>query len=129
MPIHAAATLVALLSLFTAALAFHVSVGRFRLRIPHGEGPSHELSRRIRAHMNSVEHLVPVGLLLLSYALLDGDSRIIVAVGAVALLGRALLTLGILKKGAFSARRIGASLTYLVEAALAVLVLLRASAG
>jgi uncharacterized membrane protein YecN with MAPEG domain len=118
-----AITVVALLSLITTGLAFNVSVGRFRHHIPHGEGPNHELARAIRAHMNSVEHLLPLGLLLFGYAWLDGDPTMLGAIGAAAILARMSLTIGILVKGAFPARRFGAFATYALEVALVALVL------
>jgi uncharacterized membrane protein YecN with MAPEG domain len=126
MQIALAGTFVALLSLVTAGLAFNVSVGRFRGRIPHGEGPNRELARAIRAHMNSVEHLVPIGLLLLAYALLAGSPTVITALGSIALLARIALSIGILRKGAFRLRQLGAFATYAIEAALGPLVLVAA---
>lgn len=121
-----AAVFVALLALVTVALAFNVSVGRFRERIPHGEGSNRELARAIRAHMNSVEHLVPIGLLLLSYGLLEGSPAAIAALGSSAVLARIALSIGILRKGAFRFRQLGAYVTYGIEAVLGALVLLAA---
>jgi uncharacterized membrane protein YecN with MAPEG domain len=126
MPLQLAATFIAILVLLTIGLAFNVSVGRFRHRIPHGEGPKHELARAIRAHMNSVEHSLPIGLLLLTYALLEGNPRAILAIGTVAVVARVALTAGILIKGAFPWRRYGAFVTYAVEALLVALVLVAA---
>ncbi len=126
MQIALAVVFVALLSLLTVGLAFNVSLGRMRHRIPHGEGPNRELARATRAHMNSVEHLVPLGLLLLSYALLGGTSAAIVSIGIVAVVARVALSVGILRKGAFPLRRFGAYATYLLEALLVALALVAA---
>jgi uncharacterized membrane protein YecN with MAPEG domain len=128
MPLEIAASYAAVLVRLTAALALNVSYGRLRHGIPHGEGPNRELARAIRAHMNSVEHSIPVALLLVSYALLAGDARVIAALGTTTVLARVLLSIGILLKGAFSARRIGALTTYAVEGLLAVLILVRTGA-
>lgn len=117
----------ALLAFVTSALALNVSRGRIVHRIPHGEGPKGELSRAIRAHANSVEHLVPIGFLLLGYALLAGNETVVIVHGAVTLAARLFLSIGILRKGFFGVRRLGALLTYLVEASLTVLVLLAAA--
>ncbi|MBC7172958.1 MAG: MAPEG family protein, partial [Polyangiaceae bacterium] len=73
-----------------------------------------------------VEHLVPMGLLLLSYALLDGSTAAIVSLGAVAVVGRVAISIGILRKGAMVVRSYGAYVTYLVEALLVGLALVRA---
>jgi uncharacterized membrane protein YecN with MAPEG domain len=124
-----AATFVALLALVTTGLALNVSYGRLRHRIPHGEGPNRELARAIRAHMNSVEHLVPLGLLLLCFAGLGGDPMLLRWVGAVAVVARVALTVGILVKGAFMARRLGAWVTYAIELGLVGLVLQEALLG
>lgn len=122
------AVFIALLGLASALLAMNVSRGRIVLRIPHGEGPNHELSRAIRAHANSVEHLVPIGLLMLTYALMAGDARIVVLIGTVAVVSRVMITVGILKKGLFRLRTVGAFGTYLVELGLVVVVLIAATA-
>jgi uncharacterized membrane protein YecN with MAPEG domain len=128
MPLELAALFVAILVLLTVGLAFNISVGRFRQRIPHGEGPNRELARAIRAHMNSVEHSLPIGLLLLCYALLAGDPTVILWVGTAAVAARIALSVGILLKGAFLWRRFGAWATYVVEVGLVVLVV-EAAAG
>jgi uncharacterized membrane protein YecN with MAPEG domain len=128
MLLELASSFVAVLLLFTVGLALNVSYGRMRHRHPHGEGPSRELARASRAHKNSVEHSVPIAVLLVCYALLQGDAAVIAALGAAAVTARVSLTVGILRKGAFSARRFGAYATYLVEGVLCVLVLLRAGA-
>jgi uncharacterized membrane protein YecN with MAPEG domain len=128
MQVELAAIFIATLALLTVGLAFNVSVGRFRQRIPHGEGPNQELSRAIRAHMNSVEHSLPIGLLLLGYALLAGNPTVIVVLGALAVGARIALSIGILRKGAFAWRRYGAFATYGLEVSLIGLVLLAATA-
>lgn len=111
----AAALLVALLCLLTVALAFNVSRERIKYRVPHGEGPNHELSRSIRAHMNSVEHLVPLGLLLVLAGQLGVTEEIVIPFGAAAIVARLLLSAGILLKGRFVLRRWGAYSTYVIE--------------
>ena len=126
MQLELAALFVAVLVLLTAGLAFNVSVGRFRHHIPHGEGPNRELARAIRAHMNSVEHSLPIALLLLTYALLDGKSLALLSIGTVAVVARIALTIGILRKGAFFWRRYAAFVTYGLEALLVTLVMVAA---
>jgi uncharacterized membrane protein YecN with MAPEG domain len=128
MPLATAAVFIAILTLITAGLAFNISVGRFRRHIPHGDGPNHELARAIRAHMNSVEHSLPIGLLLLTYALLQGNPSAIPWIGTVAVVARIALSVGILRKGAFSWRRYGAFVTYALEVLLVALVLVAAAA-
>lgn len=110
-----AAVLIALLCLVTVALAFNVSRERIKYRVPHGEGPNHELARSIRAHMNSVEHLVPLGLLLVLAGTLGVAEEVVVGLGSAALLARLLITAGILMKGRFVLRRWGAWGTYAIE--------------
>ena len=123
MPLELAAVFIAILVFVTAGLAFNISVGRFRHHIPHGEGPNRELARPIRAHMNSVEHSLPIGLLLLTYALLKGNATAILWIGTAAVVARIALSIGILRKGAFSLRRYGAFVTYAIEVLLVVLVI------
>ena len=126
MSLELAAVFIAVLVLLSVGLAFNISVGRFRHHIPHGEGPNRELARAIRAHMNSLEHSLPIGLLLLTYALLEGNPTAILSIGTVAVVARIALSLGILRKRAFAWRRYGAFVTYALEALLVALVVVAA---
>jgi len=122
-----ASGLVAALCALTTLLALNVSWGRIVHRVPHGEGPNHELSRSIRAHGNSVEHLVPLGLMLLAAGLLRAPAIAVGILGGAAIVARVLLSYGILAKGRFSFRRIGAWSTYAIELGLVGLVAYTAS--
>ena len=109
------AALVAAHCLLVTLLALNVSRERIVKRVPHGEGPNHELARSIRAHANAVEHLVPIGLLLFAAASVDASPLAIAVLGGASLVARVSLTLGILVKGRFGLRRAGAYGTYAIE--------------
>ncbi len=108
-----------LTTLLVTGLGLQVSRLRGRHRVgPEGPLPV-ELVRPVRAHANATEW-VPLGLLLLLVLELSGaGSRFTLHLcGGTLLLGRALHAAGFYGKNGLS--RLGAGLTYLVVAAMAV---------
>lgn len=96
-------------------LSINVSRIRLKERIANGDGGNPILKRAIRAHANAVEHLVVVGLQLLTLVSVapDAVSWMPLLVGAYTG-SRLLHALGALK-GRLPLRQIGATGTYIVE--------------
>jgi uncharacterized protein len=126
-PIHAA-VFAALSLLLLWALALRTTLIRIRARVFVGDGGLAPLRRATRSHGVSVEHLVPLMLLLLCLELLGADKRLVDAFGVAILVARMLHVFGFVN--AFYRIRIGGmTLTYLLEPALALVVLQRAVAA
>jgi uncharacterized membrane protein YecN with MAPEG domain len=114
---------------YAALLAFvflALSVGVIRLRqsrkIGIGTGGDRDLERAMRVHSNFAEY-VPLALLLLAMAELQGASRIVLHVlGALLLIGRCAHAWG-LSKAIFQLRSVGVVLTFGVIAAAALILL------
>jgi len=116
-------------TLLLALLALNVSRVRIREKVSHGDGGVLALKKAIRAHGNGVEHLVVVGLQVLTLELLQASPTIVATLVVVFTASRVLHAVSML--GAFpSMRRVGAVGTYASElgAAAALLVLLVARA-
>ena len=63
-------------TLLLALLAFNVSRLRMRERVAHGDGGVLPLKKAIRAHGNGVEHLVVVGLQVLTLELMGASGTL-----------------------------------------------------
>jgi uncharacterized membrane protein YecN with MAPEG domain len=123
MPVPVTAILTAVLGLLMVSLATRISMLRMRHKISLGDGGNPEVLRAVRAHGNTAEH-VPIFLLLaLVYELSEGGDSFLIGVAAVFVLTRGLYTIGLLGRGFHRLRMLGALLTYLSQAALALGVL------
>lgn len=112
--------------LLVLVLAYRVVMVRRATRTGLGTGGSTALEQRIRAHGNAVEYL-PMGLLAIALLELTGHAGWLVhALGASLLLGRVLHAWGLsTSAGTSQGRFLGTLLTWLVFAAMAVLLVWR----
>ncbi|MCK9488297.1 MAG: MAPEG family protein [Xanthomonadales bacterium] len=114
----------ALAMLLVVTLAVRVMLRRRQARIGLGNGGDAELGRRVRAHANALENLVPGLLLLLLLELLVIAPLWLHLAGATLLLGRALHAVGLSRSGGVSfGRGAGMLLTWLVLLAMALVLL------
>lgn len=95
-------------------LALNVSRLRMRERVPNGDGDKVVMKRAIRAHANGVEHVTVFGLLVLALSLTGVPPLVLSALVLVFSLARVAHAHGMLA-ASFPARRLGASLTFLLE--------------
>ena len=110
-------------SLLILALGINVSRLRGKYNVFRGDGGHAELQNAVRAHGNVVEHMPLLLLLLLVAELCGGSSMMIHVFGGTLVVARVLHAVGFLRsKQAFSIP--GAGLTYLLEAALPIYLLL-----
>jgi uncharacterized membrane protein YecN with MAPEG domain len=127
MPPSHSALYAALSMLLLTALGVRISLIRLRERVFYGDGDLRVLRRSSRAHAVSVEHLLPLLLLLLIFELLGARKPLVDAFG-IAILGSRLVHIFAFLIGSAWIRYTGATLTYLTEAALAGFVLARLAA-
>lgn len=117
----------ALLLLLVTLLAVNVSMLRMRLKISLGDGGDKTMNKAIRAHANALEHSLPFILLLLFREQQVGCARGLTAIAITFVVARVLHAAGMLG-GPFILRRVGASVTLVLELWLA-LALLRTAIG
>jgi hypothetical protein len=129
MELKVTAVSAALLGLLLVALATRISQLRVRHKVPWGDGGNPALLRAIRAHGNTAEYAPLFLLLALVYELAAGATAFLVASCAAFVLARLVFTAGLLGHGLHSLRMLGALLTYLLLAGLALAVLWKAVAG
>ena len=114
----------AILGLLAAILTVNVIVNRVRAKVDVADGDVAALGQAIRAHGNFAEH-TPLALLLIGLVeAFNYRSSIVIGLGAVLLVARLLSAWGLNSslKQTFG-RQSGASLTVLVTAASAALIL------
>ena len=117
-----AAIFSALLVLLVMGLGTSVSLLRMRRGIYMGDGGDKGLSRAIRAHGNSAEHVPFLIAPLIILGLLEAGATPIMALGATSLFARCLHAGGRLgSKRIFS--MIGATITYFLEFGMSVWIL------
>lgn len=109
--------------LLTTLLAMNVSRVRMKEKIGVGDGGSKNLKIAMRAHMNSLEHTVPYGLILhaLTYVDLSNTALSIFAFGFI--ITRCLQSYSMLAS-VFRLRQITAALTYLFQVVGCITILL-----
>lgn len=108
--------------LLIVLLAMNISRLRIKYQIANGHGDNKEITKAIRAHMNSLEHLLPFTLLL--YALQSqATSEMVFAILAFGFLGIRLLHSYSMLNSKFRLRQITAASTYLFELCGCILVL------
>jgi uncharacterized membrane protein YecN with MAPEG domain len=113
----------AVCGLLLVLLALRVSQLRMRHGVALGDGGNAELNRAVRAHANSAEQ-APIFLLMsLCYELYAGSSWLLIGLVALFLLGRLSLSWGLSRATINRARRLGASLSYFTQLALALALL------
>jgi len=111
--------------LLLAGLSMRVSRLRLRHRVFLGDAGVKELQVAIRAHGNAVEHLTPMLLLLVVYELLGGRKILVDMFGLAIITARVCHAAGYLRRVGML-EQTGAALTYAAEAALGLMVILKA---
>jgi len=124
LPIHSA-VVCGLSILLLTGLSMHVSRVRLRHRIFLGAGDVKELEVAIRAHGNAVEHLTPLLLLLVVYELLGARKLMVDMFGLAIITGRICHAAGYLGRVGVL-QQTGVALTYATEAALGLVVIMKA---
>ncbi len=119
----------ALAALLIVILAVRVTLRRRAIKVGIGNGGDAILARRIRAHANAAEY-VPLALMLLLILELNQTQPLLLHVfGCVLIAGRLLHGFGLSTSPAVTpGRAIGITLTWLVIAAMALLLLWQALA-
>jgi len=105
---------VALGVLLITALAMNISRVRMKEKIGNGDGNNDVLKVAIRAHMNSVEHILPFALIVFSLSQLQLES-IYLAVSTYGFIIIRLLHSYSMLFSSFTIRKISAGLTYVFE--------------
>ena len=111
-----------ILGLMYIGLAFYTIAGRWKYRINLGHGNIDDMEKRIRIHGNFAEY-VPMALLLMLFAEVEGEAEITIHVlGVLLILGRLLHPFGILFRfGPSLGRTGGMVLTVMVLMAASIL--------
>ncbi|MCW8877148.1 MAG: MAPEG family protein [Kangiellaceae bacterium] len=113
---------VSLNSLLLLGLAGYVSSLRMRYKIAYGDGDNKQLFRAIRAHANAVEQFPIFALVILALMVINYSPLQINIIMATFTAARIAHALGIILK-IHVARRLGAAMTYLLQAAVAIIAL------
>ena len=113
----------ALNALLILGLGVNVSRLRGKYNVFRGDGGHAELAGAIRAHGNTVEHVPLLLLLLLIAELCGGNSIVLHIFGGALIVARLLHAVGFMR-GVQAIQIPGASLTYLLEVALPIYVLI-----
>jgi uncharacterized membrane protein YecN with MAPEG domain len=115
----------AALGLLLFAFGLRTTQLRLRYRVRFGDGGHNDLANISRAHGNLVEHAMPLLLLLLIWELQGAPRRSLVIAGILIVIARVLHAVGFVRRN-FRVHVPGAALTYALEAALSLAVLVRA---
>lgn len=118
-----------LILLLVTVLAVNTSRLRMHLRADSPPEYKEAVRRASRTHGNNFEHGVPVILLMLFYEVSGGSATVLCTIGSVYLGFRAVYSFGYLSNPGRLAQQVGATVTYLTELALIVLVLMAAFGG
>jgi len=113
---------VALGVLLITVLAMNVSRVRIREKIGNGDGNNASLKKAIRAHSNTLEHVVPFSLILFSLTQLQTSASHLAIFSMGFILIRLLHSYSMLWSN-FKLRQLSAGLTYLFEVAGCLMVL------
>ena len=111
-----------ILGLIYIGLTFYTVAGRLKHRVNLGTGNNENMEKRIRVHGNFVEY-VPMALLLMLFAEVEGEAEIVIHVlGVLLVIGRLLHPVGILLQfGPSIGRTGGMVLTVMVMMAASIL--------
>lgn len=96
-------------------LGLNVSKLRITKKLPYGDGGDKDMAQAIRAHANGVEHVSLFAVLVLALCFTKASNTLLAAVVIIFTLGRVLHAIGMLKR-TFNARRLGAGITFGLEA-------------
>lgn len=110
-------------ALLLLVLAFNVSMLRMKHKISVGDGGNKELAKAIRTHANGTEQVPIFALLLLVLSYSQPWVLLLAALTMAFTLARLAHAYGMLFRGHL-ARRIGAGMTYLLQALAAVAALI-----
>ena len=121
---HITGLYAALAALLVVVLSIRVVMRRVSARITLGDGDDKELKKRIRAQANCIEYL-PLALLLLLLLELNQTRPVLLHVfGIVLIVARVVHGFGLSRTGSVSPERlIGTAVTWLVMAAMALLLI------
>ena len=108
------AIFVALNTLLLLVLGLNISRLRMTQKIPYGDGDYRPMMQAIRAHGNGVEHTTIYGMAILAMTLMQVDSAWLATMVLTFTGARILHAYGMLYK-VFTARRIGAGITFLLQ--------------
>ena len=120
MAIPVTVVLAAFCGLLLVGLASRVSMLRFGLKIPFGDGGNPALMRAVRTHGNTAEHAPIFLLLALALELAGGTTAFLWGVAVLFVVSRLLFTAGVLGRGLHLLRMAGAGGTYLAQLLLAL---------
>lgn len=123
-PLHTA-FFTAVCGLILVSLALRTSLLRGRYGVYEGYGDHVDLQRTSRAHGVSVEHAVPMLLMLLLLELSGASRTEVDTFGAIIAGSRVVHVIGFLRFGRGRVRRAGMTLTYACELALVIALLVR----
>jgi len=112
--------------IFLALLAGNVSRHRIGKQISLGDGGDKGLEKAIRAHANALELMIPFMFLLLCYEAQKPSATWIISIGTAFGVARLFHAMGMLKRGMFRFRQLGAALSLLLTIGLAVLIIIGA---
>ena len=119
---HWFAVHIALNGLLLWLLAVNVSRLRMKLRIAYGDGGNNDMNQAIRTHANGVENVMIYSFILLALTFVGVANWVMATMVLAFLAGRVLHAIGMLQRN-FTARRVGAGITFLAEI-VAIVVLL-----
>lgn len=117
------ASFAVLVVLLITALAMNTTRLRFTRSRSSDPADKEAIRRASRAHGNTFEHGLPVLLLMFFYETNGGDVRTLCVLGSLFLLARVVYTYGMLRKPASKPMQLGAAATYVLEVALAGLLI------
>ena len=121
---HITGLYAALAALLVVVLSIRVVMRRVSARITLGDGDDKELKKRIRAQANCIEYLPLALLLLLLLELNQTRPLLLHAFGVVLIAARVVHGFGLSRTGGVSPERlIGTSVTWLVMAVMALLLI------
>lgn len=100
--------------LVVTVLGANVSRVRIREGVPHGDGGNLAMKKAIRAHGNGVEHVAIFALVVLGLELAAAPAALLGALVIAFSVARAMHPFGMLGQ-MFTARRVGATLSFLCE--------------
>jgi hypothetical protein len=113
----------ALIALLTLALGVNVSRLRGKYNLFRGDGGHADLQGAIRAHGNTVEHVPLILILLMAAELCGGSSMVLHIFGGILIVARVLHAIGF-TRGVNKIQIPGAGMTYFLEAALPIYLLI-----
>jgi uncharacterized membrane protein YecN with MAPEG domain len=125
---HITGLYAALAAVLVVVLSMRVVMRRISARITLGDGGDQELQKRIRAQANAIEYLPLALLLLLLLELNQTRPLLLHAFGIILIAARVVHGFGLSRTGSVSPERlVGTSVTWLVMAAMALLLIWQSS--